>query len=188
MEYRTFEPPHDEGEFFPMKVPSDDVKIYYHGTSCHFSPIIEGKGFQPEYRFVTDKEMAVLQKYAPRFVLTGTNYLPSLAGNKPITLASTGVGALRYIDPSRKGGIAKTLLDDLRLLLSEAVIANDDRQVLDLVIRRLEPVEYKDGIIYAIGLSNEERKRLEGYDPCHARMIPRSALLCAMVVPHGFRY
>ena len=188
MEYRIFEPPHGEGEFFPVKAPSDDVTIYYHGTSRYFSPMIEEKGFQPEYRFVTHEEMTVLQKFARRFVVTGTNYLPSLAGDKPITLASTGVGALRYIDPGRKGGIAKTLLDDLRLLISEEVVADDDRQVLCLLIRRLEPVDHEDGIIYAIGLSSEERKRLEGYDPYHAHMIPRSALLCAMVVPHGFRY
>lgn len=188
MEFKNFEPPNHDGEFFPTEAPPGDVTIYYHGSSRYFSPVIEKKGFQPDYRFASDDELAVLRKYAHRFVIAGTNYLPSLGGNKPITLAGTSIGAMRYTNPSRKGGIAKTLLDDLRALLSDPGVAADDEAILMSLKRRLEPIEHEDGVIYAIGLRGEERKRLTGCDPYHVNMIPLSGLLYAMVIPHGFKY
>jgi hypothetical protein len=188
MEFRNFEPPTGQSQFFPMKVAPDDSGIYYHGTSRYFSETIEQQGFQAEYRFVSDEELHVLQKYRHHFTIAGTVYLPYLTGNKPITLAGTSVGALRYIDPSRKGGIAKTLLEDVRLLLSQTEVVAADRGILTSIERRFEPIDREDGIVYAIRLSEGESKRLTGCDPYHARMILPSAILCAMVVPHGFRY
>jgi hypothetical protein len=79
METRGFEPSNTKGDFFPVAPPADDVTVYYHATSRLFSPIIEEQGFLPEFRFVSDEELAVLQKHAHRFVVScnGSQFLPA---------------------------------------------------------------------------------------------------------------
>jgi hypothetical protein len=189
MDILDFTPPNDSGEFF-AGTPADGCERFYHGTSRYFLDRITEHGFVVQYRLVNDQEVAVLERYAHRMQNVGATLVWSLGVAKRLSLTRRSMLALSYASSGLRGGIYKSLLDDLTLLLAPDAeqIPEQDAAILAPLKTRLEALETEPGLVCAIDLRPAEIAKLKplGQDPTYAPFdIAPERIIAVMNVPNG---
>lgn len=162
MDTLAFVPPNDRGEFF-TGTPADGCERFFHGTSQYFMDRISEHGFVVRYRLVGDEEVAVLERYANQMHNVGPQLVWSLGAAKRLSLTRYSTLALDYASGGLRGGIYKSLLDDLTILLAPDVeqLPEQDVTVLAPLKARLRALETEPGLVCAIDLQPAEIAKLD---------------------------
>jgi hypothetical protein len=152
MDILDFTPPNDSGEFF-AGTPADGCERFYHGRRSTFW-IGSRNMVVVQYRLVNDQEVAVLERYAHRMQNVGATLVWSLGVAKRFSLTRKSMLALSYASSGLRGGIYKSLLDDLTILSIPTQSRYPSKTWLSspLLKTRLEALETEPGLVCAIDL------------------------------------
>jgi len=170
MDIFDFVPPNDRGEFF-TGTPAEGCERFYHGTSHCFLDRLSHHGFVVRYQLASDEEVAVLERYALRMQHVGPQLVWSLGVAKRLSLTRHSTLALSYASSGLRGGIYKSLLDDLKVLLAPGAeqLPEGDVAIVAPLKARLEALETEPGLVCAIDLQPAEIAKLNpGQDPTYA--------------------
>src|SRR5438034_1256330 len=133
MQIFNFSPANDEGEF-PFAPPvAEGMTRFYHGTSTHFRARIEYHGFLISYRVVTEAQHTFLELYAAFMPRLSADGVWALGVPKRLNLAEKCILPIDYASGTLKGGVARSLHDDLASLLDgkDSRVADDHRRILE---------------------------------------------------------
>ena len=132
----------------------------------------------------------MLERYANRMQNVGRTLVWSLGVAKRLSLTRSSKLALSYASSGLRGGIYKSLLDDLTILLASDVeqLPEQDVTVLAPLKARLQELETEPGLVCAIDLQPAEiaKLNLPGQDPTYAPFdIAPDRIAAIMKVPNA---